>query len=239
MDLDVCPLNSIIQSMANPGRLIAPSILAADFSNISDEISIAAESGADWIHLDIMDGSFVPPISFGTQMVATVRQLTNLPLDAHLMIVNPRLHVKSFIDVGVDRLTFHIESEIHAHRLVSIIRDAGVVPGISLNPATPISSIIELLEFVDQVLVMSVNPGYSGQKLIPSTLNKVRTLVELRNKGAGEYLIVVDGGFCESTASDVWGAGVDVAVMGSAFFDNANPKASMHTCRNANWTSKE
>ncbi len=225
--------------MSNSGRLIAPSILAADFSNISAGISLAAESGADWIHLDIMDGSFVPPISFGAQMAAAVRKLTDLPLDAHLMVVNPRLHVKSFIDAEVDRLTFHIESEIHAHRLAAAIREAGAVPGISLNPATPISSIIELLEFVDQVLVMTVNPGYSRQKLIPSALNKVRTLVELRNKGAGQYVIVVDGGFCESTAAEVWRAGADAAVMGSAFFDNADPQASMHKCRTANWTSKE
>ena len=217
--------------MAERKRLMAPSILAADFANIREGILLAEKAGSDWIHLDIMDGSFVPPISFGANMAAAVRKITRLPLDTHLMVVNPASHIKSFADAGVDRLTFHIEAEIHAHRLAMAIRDAGMKSGVSIVPSTPVAAITGILGIVDQVLVMTVNPGYGGQSIILSTLEKVRALAELRAKGAGEYLIVIDGGFCRSTAAKVWEAGTDAAVMGSAFFDDKNPLKALNECR--------
>lgn len=218
-------------------RLVAASILSANFAYIHSEIQRAEEAGCDWIHLDIMDGAFVPPITFGAQMAKAIRTITSLPLDTHLMVRNPSSHLNTFIDAGINRLTFHIETEPHAHRLLSAIKEAGIQTGIAITPSTPVSSITEILPLVDQVLVMTVNPGYGGQKLIPATLEKVKTLVQMRNEGAGEYLIVIDGGFGKQTARQAWDSGIDVAVMGSAFFSDKNPKEALNTCRNAGLSS--
>jgi len=180
-----------------------------------------------------MDGNFVPPITFGAQMAAAVRSRTKLPLDAHLMTTNPGSHLDSFIHAGVDRFTFHIEAEIHAHRLIGEIQKAGIKAGISIVPSTPVSRIEELLCLVDQVLVMTVNPGWGGQSLISETLLKVCKLDALRRNGAGDFLICIDGGFGKETASEVWEAGVDAAVMGSAFFGADNPAQILQECRPA------
>ncbi len=222
---------SIILFMTDRNSIIAPSVLAADFSNIGRAVKLVESAGAEWIHLDIMDGCFVPPITFGAQMAAAVRSKTDLPLDTHLMTVNPGKHLDAFINAGVDRFTFHIETEIHAHRLIDEIHKKGAKAGIAIVPSTPVALIYELLAYVDQVLVMTVNPGWGGQSMIVSTLNKVRTLDEMRKAGAGDYLICIDGGFAGITAMETWDAGVDVAVMGSAFFNAENPAEALRKCR--------
>ena len=219
-------------------RLIAPSLLAADFTNIRSGIALAEEAEADMIHLDIMDGSFVPEISFGSQMAKSVRAITNLPLDTHLMVVQPASHIEAFADAGVDSLTFHSEVEVHTHRLIRTIQDMGMKAGISIVPSTPVSAIIEILDIVDQVLVMTVNPGYGGQSLIQSTLKKVHLLAQMREKGAGHYLIIIDGGFCLQTAADIWKAGTDMAVMGSAFYASKNPLEVLKECRSVDFVLK-
>jgi ribulose-phosphate 3-epimerase len=219
--------------MAERKNLIAPSILASDFTQIGDAIRLVEQSEGDWIHLDIMDGSFVPPITFGSQMISAIRSKTRLPLDAHLMTLHPGTHLESFAKAGTDRFTFHVEAEVHSHRLLGEIRRTGMKAGISIVPSTPVSAIRELLGVADQVLVMTVNPGWGGQSLIPSTLEKVRELDALRKGGAGDFLICIDGGFSEITAKTIWDSGVDVAVMGSAFFSSRNPQNALRECRQA------
>ena len=217
--------------MADRKRIIAPSVLAADFADMGQAVRLAEEAGADWIHLDVMDGSFVPPITFGAQMIRDLRKLTELPFDAHLMTMHPGAHLQSFRDAGVDWFTFHLEAEPHAHRLLGEVKALGMKAGVSIVPSTPVSALSEILDMVDQVLVMTVNPGKGGQSLIPSTLNKVRQLAELRDRGAGDYLVAMDGGFAPETAAEIWGAGADVAVMGSAFFGAEDPRQAMNSCR--------
>ncbi len=217
--------------MTDRKSVIAPSVLAADFTDIGEAVNLIEKAGGDWIHLDVMDGCFVPPITFGSQMIASIRSRTKLPLDAHLMTLNPGNKLEAFLKAGVDRFTFHVEAEVHSHRLIGEIRKNGIKAGISIVPSTPVSLIVELLASVDQVLVMTVNPGWGGQSLIPETLNKVRELDKIRRNGAGEYLICIDGGFGNDNSSEVWAAGVDVAVMGSAFFNAQDPKATLQDCR--------
>ncbi len=229
--LDTACAHSIILFMADRKSIIAPSILAADFSEIGKAVELVEKSGGDWIHLDVMDGTFVPPITFGAQMAGAIRRKTKLPLDAHLMTITPGKHLDAFVEAGVDRFTFHFEAEIHSHRLLGEIRSRGLKAGISIVPSTPISIIEELLGMVDQVLIMTVNPGWGGQSLIPETLEKVRNLVKYRENGAGDFLICVDGGFGPDTSSEIWNSGVDVAVMGSAFFGAANPGKALQECR--------
>lgn len=204
--------------------LIAPSILSADFSDISGAISLMEDAGADLIHLDVMDGHFVPNITFGPKMVEDMKKRTRLPLDVHLMIDHPERYVRSFIDAGADYLTFHIEAAVHAHRIIEEIRESGVKPGISLVPSTPVSALTELLPFLDLVLVMTVNPGFGGQKLIPQCLDKVRLVKDNALCLEREILVSVDGGVNRNTAAAVKGAGTDILVAGSAFFGSASPE---------------
>ncbi|MDR2740285.1 MAG: ribulose-phosphate 3-epimerase [Treponema sp.] len=198
--------------------IIAPSVLSADFSSMAGEVALIGSSGAEWVHFDVMDGCFVPGISFGPKMVEDLRPHSSLLFDVHLMVQNPFNFIDLFAQVGADYITFHVEAAIHSHRIVQAIHGKGKKAGISMVPSTPVSFIEPLLPFVDLILVMTVNPGYGGQPIITECLEKVRDLGRLRKEGRGDFLISVDGGINESTASSAREAGVDIMVAGSAFF---------------------
>ena len=198
--------------------LLAPSLLSADFSNLGSAITQIEQSSGDMIHIDVMDGHFVPNLTIGPPVIAALRKLTTIPFDVHLMITNPAEMADSFLDAGADYLSFHIEAEVHAHRLVQRIREAGCKPGISLVPSTPVSALMEVLPFVDLVLVMTVNPGFGGQKMIESCLDKVRELKKIKQENNFSYIVSVDGGVNCETLPSVLAAGTDMVVSGSAFF---------------------
>ena len=200
--------------------IIAPSLLAADFVRLAEDIARVEAAGADWLHLDIMDGHFVPNLTFGPPIVAAIRKITKLPLDVHLMVTNPAALVDAFAAAGADWLTVHVETEPHLHRLVTHIRELGVRPAVVLNPATPLSSLEEILPEVDMVLVMSVNPGFGGQKFIHSSIDKIRRLKKQIIAVNREVLIEVDGGINAVTSPLVREAGAEVLVAGSAVFGN-------------------
>jgi len=212
-------------------HLYAPSILSADFSCLQTAVQRIHNAGADWIHLDVMDGKFVPNITFGPKLVKDIRPLTELPLDVHLMIDSPENYIEEFAAAGADYLTFHLEAAVHAHRIIERIRSLNVKPGISIVPSTPASSLFELLPYVDLILVMTVNPGFGGQKLIPSCLDKVSVLKKEAEKRRLSYLIAVDGGVNRDTAEMVRQAGTDVLISGSAFFKARNPSEEIRTVR--------
>lgn len=203
--------------------LLAPSILSADFAEIGRAVDLIEESPGSWVHMDVMDGDFVPNITFGHKMLADVRKRTSLPLDVHLMVSHPDTQIHNFCNAGADSLTFHIEAAVHTHRIVQQIRERGVKPGISLVPSTPVSQLKEILPFIDLVLVMSVNPGFGGQTIIRECLDKVRELVGIRKERGLSFLISVDGGINRDTSPAVIEAGADVLVCGSAFFGADNP----------------
>jgi len=198
--------------------LLAPSILSADFSNLGESISAIEKKGGDWVHIDVMDGHFVPNLTLGAPIVGALRQKTRLPFDVHLMVSNPETHIDDFAKAGADYITFHIEASIHAHRLVSRIHELGLKAGISIVPSTPVCLIQELLPMLDLVLVMTVNPGFGGQELIPACLDKVRELKKMKQNSDFSYIVSVDGGVNSRTLPDVLAAGTDVVVSGSAFF---------------------
>ncbi len=198
--------------------LLAPSILSADFSCLTDSLRRIEERNGDLVHIDVMDGHFVPNLTLGPPIIKALRSKTSIPFDVHLMTANPAETFMQYIDSGADYLTFHIEAEIHAHRLALAIREAGVKPGISIVPSTPVSALSELLPYVDLVLVMSVNPGFGGQVLIPSCLEKVRELKKIKQEKHFSYIVSVDGGINSLTLPLVLDAGADVIVSGSAFF---------------------
>lgn len=198
--------------------LLAPSLLSADFSNLSSAISLIEERKADWVHIDVMDGHFVPNLTYGPPVIASLRKRTALPFDVHLMTENAETAFLQYIEAGADWITFHAEGVVHAHRLITAIKAKGVKAGISIVPSTPVSTIVELLPFVDLVLIMTVNPGFGGQVLLPFCLDKVALLKKMKQENGFSYIVSVDGGVNGETLPAVIQAGADVIVSGSAFF---------------------
>ncbi len=199
-------------------RFLSPSLLSADFADLASSLGLIKERGGDFVHIDVMDGHFVPQVTFGEPVIRSIRRVTDLPFDVHLMVEKPETSIQSYIDCGADCITFHQEATAHADRCVQMIHQAGKKAGIALCPATPIDSIELLLPFVDIVLVMTVNPGWGGQKLIPYTLEKVRKLADIQREKDFSFLISVDGGVNPDTLQPLLDAGVDIVVSGSSFF---------------------
>jgi ribulose-phosphate 3-epimerase len=204
-------------------HLVAPSILAADFANLASEIEMINDSVADWVHLDIMDGLFVPNISFGFPVVEAVRDLSVKPLDVHLMIVDPDRYLERFRDAGASTLTVHYETCQNLHRTVTEIRRLGMKAGVTLNPHSPVMLLRDILPYVDMVLLMTVNPGYGGQTFIPGSINKIGELRSMIDEGGYDVLIEVDGGIDLQNAPVLVHAGVDVLVAGSTVFAASDP----------------
>lgn len=212
---------------------LAPSILSADFANLERDIRLVEDGGADYIHVDVMDGHFVPNITFGADTVAAIRSVTKLPLDCHLMVEYPENYIKNFAKAGADIITVHVESTPHIHRVIQLIKKQGVKAGIAVNPGTPIESLIHVLDLVDLVLVMTVNPGYGGQSFIPETLKKIERANELKNKKGYSYEIEVDGGIAEGTAKQCKEAGASVFVAGSYIYTADEPLNRMALLKDA------
>ncbi|MBS4207667.1 ribulose-phosphate 3-epimerase [Bacillus sp. FJAT-50079] len=210
---------------------IAPSILAADFSKLADEIKEVEAAGADLIHIDVMDGHFVPNISFGSLIVEAVRKVTDLPLDVHLMIEEPARYIEEFVNAGADYVTVHVEADPHVHRTIQEIRRLGAKPGVVLNPATSVSTIEHIIDDIDMVLLMTVNPGFGGQSFIPNVLPKIREVKAMIDRKQLSVDIEVDGGVNSETIRQCMDAGANVFVAGSNIFANEDRKAAIQELR--------
>jgi ribulose-phosphate 3-epimerase len=208
-------------------KLIAPSMLAANFSNLAHDIAVVNQSDADWFHLDVMDGVFVPNISFGMPVIKSMAKHTTKPLDVHLMIVEPDRYIQTFADLGADVLTVHIEACTHLHRSLQSIKAAGMKAGVALNPHTPVASLSHIITDIDLVCLMSVNPGFGGQSFIEVTYEKVRELRKLIDENKASTLIEIDGGVTNQNASQLVAAGADVLVAGSFVFSASDPTATI------------
>jgi ribulose-phosphate 3-epimerase len=212
---------------------IAPSILSADFSRLGEQIKTVERAGASLLHVDVMDGRFVPNITVGLPVVRAISRATQLPIDAHLMIVEPARYVESFVEAGARMVSIHIEADPHAHRTLTAIRAAGAQAGIAINPATSLSALEEAIKFVDFVLVMSVNPGFGGQEFISSSLDKVRRLRKMLDERGSKARIEIDGGIDQDNVAEVAGAGAEIIVSGSAIFGAPDPAVAFRDLREA------
>jgi ribulose-phosphate 3-epimerase len=213
-------------------KKIAPSILSADWSRLGEEIAAVETAGADWIHVDVMDGHFVPNITIGPGLVASIRETTKLPFDVHLMIENPERYIDAFAESGADRITVHVEASVHLHRTVAMIREKGLRAGVSLNPATPLVQIEPILPDIDLLLVMTVNPGFGGQKFIEGSLSRIRQAKEMIQTLSPETLLEVDGGVTLKNIRSIADAGADILVAGSAIFGSGDYRATIGEMKN-------
>ena len=211
--------------------VIAPSILSADFARLGDDIAMLEAGGADWIHVDVMDGRFVPNLTFGTKVIETVRRLTSLPIDVHLMVVEPERYFDDFAAAGATGLTIHPEVSPHLHRQLARIRELGCLAGASLNPSTPLDAVSEVVSELDLLLIMTVNPGFGGQKFIEPMLDKVRRARALLDRTASDAWLQVDGGINRHTILQTWQAGADSFVAGNAIFAAQDPRAEIGALR--------
>ena len=212
-------------------KLIAPSILSADFARLGEEVSAVAKAGADWIHVDVMDGHFVPNITMGPLIVEAVRRITTLPIDVHLMIESPDRYVADFAKAGADYISVQVEACIHLNRTIQHIRETGARPGVVLNPSTPLETILWVLEDVAFVLIMSVNPGFGGQTFIPNSLDKIRALRKMIDDRGLATLIQIDGGVNQKNIKTISQAGADVFVAGSAIYGTADYRKAIDEFR--------
>ena len=212
---------------------IAPSILSADFCRLGEEVRAVEEAGADWIHVDVMDGHFVPNLTIGPPVIEAVRKVTQLPLDVHLMIEEPDRYIRDFAQAGADLLSVHVEGNPHLHRTVQLIRDQGVSPAVVLNPATTVFALDEIIEHVDMVLLMSVNPGFGGQEFIRQVLSKIELVRQTLNQSGVEMEVQVDGGVKPDNAGAIKDAGASVLVAGSAIFGSDDYARAIKALREA------
>lgn len=212
--------------------LIAPSILSADFSNLSQQIRLAEIGGADWIHCDVMDGHFVPNITIGPIIVKAAKKCSKLPIDVHLMIENPDKYLETFANAGANYISVHVEEVVHLNRTINRIKELGCKAGVVVNPATPINSIFDIAEYIDLLLIMTVNPGFGGQKFITNSIRRIEEAVSLRKKFNSNFLIEIDGGVNKETIVEAKKAGVDVFVAGSAIFHADNVTAATAELKN-------
>lgn len=220
-----------MQKKKSMSVLISPSVLSCDFANIQRDVEMINKSEADWFHIDVMDGVFVPNISFGFPVMSAIKKHAAKPLDVHLMIQNPDQYIQDFKNAGADILTVHIEASTHLHRTIQAIKAAGMKAGVALNPHTPVDSLQDVIADLDLVLIMSVNPGFGGQKFIENAVNKVRQTKELIQKKGSKALIEVDGGVNLETGKLLVEAGVDVLVAGSFVFNSTNPEETISLLR--------
>ncbi|MBK9099822.1 MAG: ribulose-phosphate 3-epimerase [bacterium] len=212
--------------------ILAPSILSADFSNLSQQIRLTEMGGADWIHCDVMDGHFVPNITIGPVIVKAVRKITKLPVDVHLMIEKPDKYLEAFADAGADYISIHVEEVVHLNRTINRIKELGCKAGTVINPATPVAAITDIAEYLDLLLIMTVNPGFGGQKFIANSIRRIEEAVNLRSRLKAKFLIEIDGGVNTDTIVMAKKAGVDVFVAGSAIFDADNITATTTEMKN-------
>ena len=212
--------------------IIATSILSADFSNLAQQIRLAEIGGADWIHCDVMDGHFVPNITFGPMLVGAVRRVTKLPVDVHLMIKNPDKYLENFVSAGADYISVHFEEVVHLNRTVNKIKELGCKAGVVINPSTPVESVQDIAEYIDLLLIMTVNPGYGGQSFIPNSLRRIKEAVKLREELKAKFLIEVDGGISTETIVAARDAGAQVFVTGSSVFKSDNISAAVTELKN-------
>ncbi len=213
--------------------IIAPSLLASNFLRLEQECQMLNESQADWFHLDVMDGRFVPNISFGLPVIQQIRKTTTKVCDVHLMIEEPERYAEAFKKAGADRLTVHLEACRHLHRNIQQIQSLGMKAGVALNPSTPVDMLTDIIQDVDMVLIMSVNPGFGGQTFIPHTFQKIRNLRRMIHERGLSTLIQIDGGVTEENAASILRAGADVLVAGNTVFSSPDPKNTIHTLKNS------